>query len=275
MEEKAKPIFTEEIRQLTTSDPGHPDTFNPVFKQVHDNTKYLKEEMEEQQGGTTAGIEAIQNQLGSQEEQLRNLESQLNNIDVSTDVEEVVNRRLNPDTSKPLSTLFSEWITSTKTAILDGISTLTNHVTACRDGILNHTTGCRDNTNNHITSQHQLTQNVVNAARDNVKSHVTSEKNNIITSINNKVGEVTASVFKGYKTVAGGYTNSSYSRSGKGVLILSGCDTESVHVSVKCDGKTFPTRISYGSTATFHYESSIGFIGTTSSSIFYTDSMVL
>ena len=71
MEEKAKPIFTEEIRQLTTSDPGHPDTFNPVFKQVHDNTKYLKE----QQESAVKDIETIQVQVDAQDEQIKNLSS--------------------------------------------------------------------------------------------------------------------------------------------------------------------------------------------------------
>ena len=41
-------IFTEELRQLTTDDPGHPDVFNPLFGQLLDNTKYLKKEAEDQ-----------------------------------------------------------------------------------------------------------------------------------------------------------------------------------------------------------------------------------
>ncbi|WP_069997809.1 hypothetical protein [Cellulosilyticum sp. I15G10I2] len=41
-------IFTEELRQLTTNDPGHPETFNPLFGQLLENTKYLKKEAEDQ-----------------------------------------------------------------------------------------------------------------------------------------------------------------------------------------------------------------------------------
>lgn len=96
-------------------------------------------------------------------EQIKILEGQFNNLDVSSDVEGVVNRRLNPDTSKPLSTLVSGWVDVAKTAILNAIAILTTHVTSARD-----------NTNNHITSQHTATKNTVNAARDNIKSHVES-----------------------------------------------------------------------------------------------------
>lgn len=68
--------------------------------------------------------------------------SLFNNINVSSDVEEVVNRRVNTDISKPLNTLISGWIDTAKTAILNSISTLTSHVTS------QHTT-----TKSHVTSQ--------------------------------------------------------------------------------------------------------------------------
>lgn len=100
--------------------------------------------------------------------QIKILEEQVNNLDVSGDVRQVINERVNTDTSKPLSTLVSEWITSAKTVILNGINALTSHVTACRD-----------NTNNHITSQHTVTKNIVNSARDNVNSTVNAARDSI------------------------------------------------------------------------------------------------
>lgn len=73
MEEKAKPIFTEEIRELTISDPGHPDTFNPLFGQVHENTKYLKQVMEEEKGSTGEVLQEINQKVTEQGEQITDL----------------------------------------------------------------------------------------------------------------------------------------------------------------------------------------------------------
>lgn len=124
-------------------------------------------------------------------QQIKNLEGQIQNIDVSGDVRQVINERVNADTSKPLSTLISEWVNVAKTAILNSINGLpqksvwtdargakldnlnqsmtttqtniTSNADKNKEGIVNWTTSCRDNVNS-----------TVNAARDNIKTHMTS-----------------------------------------------------------------------------------------------------
>lgn len=136
-------------------------------------------------------MDTIDQQLKVNENQIKNLEGQIQNIDISGDVRQVINERVNADTSKPLSTLISEWVNAAKTAILNGINGLpqksvwsdergakldnlnqsmtttqtnvTNNADKNKDTIVNWTTSCRDNVNS-----------TVNSARDNIKSHVTS-----------------------------------------------------------------------------------------------------
>ena len=112
-------------------------------------------------------MDTIDTTMKNNEKQIKVLAGQIENIDVSGDVRRVVNERVNADTSKPLSTLINEWITSAKTAILETISTLATHVTN------QHTA-----TKNHITSK-------VDAARDDIKSHMANSMANpkIIKSI--------------------------------------------------------------------------------------------
>ena len=92
----------------------------------------------------------------SAEEKIKSIDQKITDIDVSSDVRQVINERVNANTSKPLNSLIHEWLTSAKTAILEAISTLTTHVTN------QHTA-----TKNHVTSK-------VDAARDNIKSHITT-----------------------------------------------------------------------------------------------------
>lgn len=116
---------------------------------------------------------------------IKNLEGQIQNIDVSGDVRQVINERVNADTSKPLSTLISEWVNAAKTAILNGINTLTNHVTSQHtatkqhvstelNGTNRHITDSLTGTNNHMTACKDNINATVNSARDNIKSHMTS-----------------------------------------------------------------------------------------------------
>lgn len=123
--------------------------------------------------------------------QIKILEGQVNNIDVSGDVRQVINERVNADTSKPLSTLISGWVDAAKTAILDGISTLTNHVTSQHTATKSHVTtkvdalpqksvwtdarGAKlDNLNQSLSATQSNIQTTVNSAMDNIKSHVST-----------------------------------------------------------------------------------------------------
>lgn len=138
-------------------------------------------------------MDTIDKQLKVNENQIKNLEGQINNINVSGDVRQVINERVNADTSKPLSTLISEWVNAAKTAILNGINGLpqksiwsdergakldnlnqsmtttqtnvTNNADKNKDTIVNWTTSCRDNVNS-----------TVNEARDNIKNHITTSR---------------------------------------------------------------------------------------------------
>lgn len=135
--------------------------------------------------GVDIGI--INENMDKIDEALKVQDDAIQNIDVKSDVEEVINRRVNTDRSNPLNVI----IGLSKDAVLNAISTLTGHVTTKATEIINHVTNqhtatkthitsARDNTNNHVTAQHTDTKNTVNAARDNVKSHVTAEKNSLV-----------------------------------------------------------------------------------------------
>lgn len=96
----------------------------------------------------------------------------IENINVQGDVEEVVNRRLNPDISKPLGTLISEWINTAKTAILNGINGLP------QKSIWTDARGAKlDNLDQRMTTTQTNINNNTNAARDNIKNHITTELN--------------------------------------------------------------------------------------------------
>ncbi len=93
----------------------------------------------------------------------------IENINVQGDVEEVVNRRLNPDISKPLGTLISEWINTAKTAILNSINGLP------QKSIWTDARGAKlDNLDQRMTTTQTNINNNTNTARDNIKSHMTS-----------------------------------------------------------------------------------------------------
>lgn len=112
-------------------------------------------------------------------QQIKNLESQIQNIDVSGDIRQVINERVNADTSKPLSTLISEWVNAAKTAILNSINELP------QKSVWSDERGAKlDNLNQSMTTTQTNITNVVNAARDNIKTHVTSA----LSSISAKVG---------------------------------------------------------------------------------------
>lgn len=131
----------------------------------------------------------VDDQMKVNENQIKILDDQVKNIDVVSGVRSVINERVNTDTTYPLNTLISGWVDTAKTAILNAIATLTNHVTACRD-----------NTNNHITSQHTATKNTVNSARDNVNSTVNTARDNIKSHITSELGspKVVKSVQRGW-----------------------------------------------------------------------------
>ena len=119
------------------------------------------------------------------------LDGQLKDIDVSSDVRQVINERVNADTSNPLGTLISGWIDTAKTAVLNAISTLTSYVTTQHTNTKNHVTSKvdalpqksvwtdaraakLDNLNQSMTVTQNNINNTVNSAMDNIKSHVTS-----------------------------------------------------------------------------------------------------
>lgn len=136
-------------------------------------------------------MDTIDHQLKVNEDQIKTLENKIQNIDVSGNVRQVINERVNEDTSKPLSTLISEWVNAAKTAILNAVSTLTTHVTSQHTATKNHVTtkvdalpqksvwtdarGAKlDNLNQSMTTTQTNIDNNTNAARDNIKSHMTS-----------------------------------------------------------------------------------------------------
>lgn len=93
----------------------------------------------------------------------------IENINVQGDVEEVVNRRLNPDISKPLGTLISEWINTAKTAILNGINGLP------QKSVWTDARGVKlDMLDQSIIKTQSNINGYIVAARDNIKSHMTS-----------------------------------------------------------------------------------------------------
>lgn len=136
-------------------------------------------------------MDTIDQQLKVNENQIKNLESKVQNIDVSGDVRQVINERVNADTSKPLSTLISEWVNTAKTALLNAVSTLTTHVTSQHTATKNHVTTKVDAlpqksvwTDARGAKLDMLDQGIIKTqsningyivtARDNIKSHMTS-----------------------------------------------------------------------------------------------------
>lgn len=139
-------------------------------------------------------MDTIDKQLKVNESQIKTLENQIQNIDVSGDVRQVINERVNADTSKPLSTLISEWVNAAKTAILNDVSTLTTHVTSQHTATKNHVTTKVDAlpqksvwTDARGAKLDMLDQGIIKTqsningyivtARDNIKNHITTELN--------------------------------------------------------------------------------------------------
>lgn len=125
------------------------------------------------------------------EEQLSLNEEAVKNMDVSASITNVINERVNADTSKPLSTLISEWVNAAKTAILNAVSTLTTHVTSQHTATKNHVTtkvdalpqksvwtdvrGAKlDMLDQGIIKTQSNINGYIVTARDNIKSHMTS-----------------------------------------------------------------------------------------------------
>ena len=103
------------------------------------------------------------------EEKIKDIEQKVTNIDVSGDVRQVINERVNADTSKPLSTLISEWVNAAKIAILNSINGLP------QKSIWTDARGAKlDNLDQRMTTTKTNINNNTNAARDNIKSHMTS-----------------------------------------------------------------------------------------------------
>lgn len=136
-------------------------------------------------------MDTIDHQLKVNENQIKTLENKIQNIDVSGNVRQVINERVNADTSKPLSTLISEWVNAAKTAILNAVSTLTTHVTSQHTATKNHVTtkvdalpqksvwtdvrGAKlDMLDQGIIKTQSNINGYIVTARDNIKSHMTS-----------------------------------------------------------------------------------------------------
>lgn len=108
------------------------------------------------------------------EEKIKDIEQKVTNIDVSGDVRQVINERVNADTSKPLSTLISEWVNAAKTAILNGINGLP------QKSVWTDARGAKlDNLNQSMTTTQTNINNNTNAARDNIKNHITASRGGI------------------------------------------------------------------------------------------------
>lgn len=122
------------------------------------------------------------------EEQLSLNEEAVKNMDVSASITNVINERVNADTSKPLSTLISEWINTAKTALLNAVSTLTTHVTSQHTGTKQHVSTELNGTNRHITDSLTGTNNHITACKDNINATVNSARDNIKSHITSQIG---------------------------------------------------------------------------------------
>ena len=166
-------------------------------------------------------MDTIDTTMKSNASQIKSLEGQIQNINVSGDVRQVINERVNADTSKPLSTLISEWVNGAKTALLNAVSTLTTHVTSQHTATKNHVTtkvdalpqksvwtdarGAKlDNLNQSMTTTQTNMNNNTNAARDNIKNHMDVARDNIKNHITaSRGGDVAGKTYvKATKTVA-------------------------------------------------------------------------
>lgn len=124
--------------------------------------------------------EDINEEFNIRDKQIKNLESQIQNIDVSGDVRQVINERVNADTSKPLSTLISEWVNVAKTAILNSINGLpqksvwTDARGAKLDNLNQSMTTTQTNITNNADKNKEAIANWTTACRDDIKNHMTS-----------------------------------------------------------------------------------------------------
>ena len=122
---------------------------------------------------------------------IKNLESKVQNIDVSGDVRQVINERVNTDISKPLSTLISEWANAAKTAILNGINGLP------QKSVWSDERGAKlDNLNQSMTVTQNNINSTVNSARDNVKEQINWSNDNIKSHISNTVNKARSRMYK-------------------------------------------------------------------------------
>lgn len=107
----------------------------------------------------------IDTQMKASEDKIKAVEQQVATIDVTTDVEEVVNRRVNSDRTKPLNTIVSDF----KDVIVSAINT------------------ARDNIKAHVTSEHTNTKSNVNtsivSARDSINTNVDQCETNLAAKI--------------------------------------------------------------------------------------------
>ena len=116
---------------------------------------------------------------------IKNLESQIQNIDVSGDVRQVINERVNADTSKPLSTLISEWVNAAKTAILNGINGLpqksvwSDERGTKLDNIDQSMTTTQTNITNNANKNKEVIVNWATSCRDDIKNHITASRGGI------------------------------------------------------------------------------------------------
>lgn len=122
---------------------------------------------------------------------IKNLEGQIQNINVSGDVRQVINERVNADTSKPLSTLISEWVNTAKTAILNAVSTLTTHVTSQHTATKNHVTTKVD-----ALPQKTVWTDARGAKLDNLNQSLSTTQANINNNINEKATQILTGVNK-------------------------------------------------------------------------------
>lgn len=149
---------------------------------------------------------------------IKNLEGQIQNIDVSGDVRQVINERVNADTSKPLSTLISEWVNAAKTAILDAIGLLP------QKSIWTDARGAKlDNLNQSMSTTQTNVNNNTNTARDNINANVNSKvteiKNHVTTAMNSP--KIIKSVQRGVVTGGGTITLSAVNVN-KCIILLNG-----------------------------------------------------
>lgn len=139
----------------------------------------------------------IDAQMKTNELAIQSVSEQVATINVTSDVEAVIDRRVNTDRLKPLNTFIGE----------------------VKDAIVTAITSARDNIKTHVTSEHTTTKTKINtdiiSARDSVNANVDAEA----TSIRTAIADLKQHVSNGQTLIATTITNKGISAASSDTLV--------------------------------------------------------